>query len=150
MPPWLTLGAIKDGVIVIAILALGWWVYHAGENTVHVSDMKALQAQIAHMQQQQESWQREQTRASAVKQADLHAINSGRVVRPLHLRLCINRPAVETVLSAPSTAAAGTHPEARRSNVQAGQDIGPAVQAYQRWVERKFADCRQVLRSWPR
>lgn len=149
MPPWLTLSAVKDLVIVVAIVLLGWWVYHSGQNSVHVKDLKAMQAQLAHMQAEQQSWQLQQERANAVKQADLSAIDSGNVVRPVTVRLCVNRPDVQAVLPSTTTATAGNDSKAGGGNLQAGPDIGPAVQAYEKWIERRFADCRLILAQWP-
>lgn len=150
MPPWLTLSAVKDAAIVIAIVALGWWVYHSGENAVHVKDFKAMQQQLAHMQQTQQEWNNEQARANAQQQADVAAINSGSVVRPLTVRLCVNRPAVPAVLPGAAAAAARAAPQARGSNVQAGRDLGPALQGYERWLETEFAQCRAVVEEWPK
>lgn len=150
MPPWLTLSAIKDGIIVIAILALGWWVYRSGENAVRVTDVKALQQQLAHMQQTQQEWQNEQSRATEQQQADITAINAGGVVKPVTVRLCVNRPAVEAVLPAPATAAPSAAPAARGGDVQAGPDLGPALQDYERWLETEFAQCRAVVEEWPK
>lgn len=148
MPPWLSLSAIKDIIILIAVIGLVWWVYHAGGNGVKAKDFKALQTQIAQMQSQQQEWQREQSAANAVKQSDLTAIDNGSVVRPITVKLC-DRPAFQAMLPSTTTATAGSDAQAGRGNVPAQRDIGPAVQEYERWVERKFADCRAVIAGWP-
>lgn len=148
MIPWLA--AIKDAVIVAAILALGWWVYHSGENAVHVRDIKSLQTQMTRMQDTEQRWQRQEQAANAVKQTDLTAINSGAVVRPLHVELCPAQPTVETVLPTAASGAAGKHSEAGRGHVPPQPDIGPALQSYERWLERNFADCRAVIATWPK
>lgn len=149
MPPWLTLSTIKDAVVIIAILGLAWWLYHAGENAVRVKDVKGLQQQIARMQQTEEEWQREQHAANAIQASDLAAINSGSVVRPLHVELCPSDAAVKAVLPGTAAATGSPNANARGSDLSVKRDIGPAVRDYERWLETEFAECRAVIASWP-
>lgn len=150
MPPWLSLSAIKDAVIVVAILALGVWVYHSGENAVHVKDMKSLQQQMQNMAQTTARWQQQQEKANAVQSSDLAKINSGVVVPPLHVSLCVPQPAGATVLSGTAAASTSHPPGSRADDVPTQRDIGPAVQAFERDLETDLAQCRAVISEWPK
>lgn len=153
MPPWLSVSAIKDVVIVGMVIALGWWVYHQGENTIRVKDFAALQQQIKHQAAVQQKWQTAQANSQSVLSDEIQQIvtpHSG-VVRPLHIRLC--QPSSEAgtkLLSGASPAPKGKHSAARATVMRPGPDIGPAVQAFERKYETALAQCRAVIREWPR
>jgi hypothetical protein len=145
-----SLSIIKDGAIILAIILLGWWVYHSGENAVHVQDIKGLQQQIVKMNATTASWQKTAEAANATEQNDLQKINAGAsVVRPITVRLCPSKPASQGMLPGTTTAPGGAPPQAWGSDVQAQRDIGPAVQEYEHWLETEFAECRAVVAQWP-
>jgi hypothetical protein len=154
MPSWLTLSTVKDAVIVIAIVALGWYVYRSGEDRVTAKDFAQQKQTIARYQTTVQSWQQQQTSANGALQNEIAQINgtgsAPPVVQPLHVELCQPASAVSAVLPAAPAGATSTAPTARATDTGPERDIGPDIEAFERKYETALAECRAVIAQWPK
>jgi hypothetical protein len=154
MPPWLSFSTIKDAVIVIAIVALGWYVYRSGEDRITAKNFAQQQQALAHYQATVESWQKQQASASGALQNEIAQINGGGsgppVVQPLHIELCQPTSTPAAVLPRAPTGATNPAPAARATDQGPQRDIGPAIEAFERKYETALAECRAVISQWPK
>lgn len=150
MPPWLTLAAIKDLIVIAAVAFLAWWVYHSGQNSVHVHDLKQIQQQLVNMQAEGQRWQKEQSNAQAQLNADIPKINSlADDTARQHIWMCDNRPAQQPVPLSAAPAPGSPPAGPRGADARPQRDIAPAIAALERKYETALEECRQALAAWP-
>lgn len=145
MTPAAIIALIKDAVIVLAIGAVIYVLVTYGKDIVKISDMAAVQKQVAANAQTVAGWRQEQIDANARHSADIAGIAAtiGAQHAPIFLQPAPSKAGacpVSGATGAPSGQPAGSGPV----------DIRPGINTFELKYETALADCRSVLAQWPR
>lgn len=153
MTPTAYLALARDAVIVLALAAVLYLVYRAGEDRVRVKDIQGLQDQMKRQGDVLTGWRKESADANAKLSSDVAAIHATPAIQ--HAWVCpqtsLGEPAV---LPRPSGQASGGNPTGggvRRGpggNAE-GTRRDQIVDAYKKRWETKFAEWRAEDSSWP-
>lgn len=151
MSPTLIIAIVRDVAIVGALIFIVWWIRTSGANAVKVSDMQAVQKQIAAQATQQAQWAQEARNAAIQRTQDMAqvtaAIGAQRapiLVQPATQPACPDHLPASPAASSSSTAGSGGIISG------AGRDIRPAINAFELKYETALADCRAAIASWPK
>lgn len=144
------LSAIKDGAIVLAIVLLGWWIYHTGANAVKVDDIKAVQTQIESNAKQVAQWAQESRNAATQHQTDMAQVSAA--IAANHTPVILRGPTDSCPASGPASPAASQPPSPGGADLgfRADTDLRAQINEFELKYESALADCRQALASWPR
>lgn len=150
MTPGMYIALARDIGIALALGFLVWKIYNAGENAVKVSDLKALQFQIAEQAKTVEDWHQESTNANDQLSRDLASLHAPAPDKP-PVWLC-NVPASpgRAVLPTPAASTDSAHPALGGTDDGRRRDIRPQVEALKLKYETALAECRSVIAQWPR
>lgn len=156
MTPSQVIALIRDVLILAALGFLVWWIWRSGEDRVKVTDMAAVQKQLAANARTLEQWKAQSTQAETQHAADLETIRSTLAQHSAPILVRVPAPA------AGPYALPGASPAPRCEPAGAGGDHGatgggsrtvdirPAVTAVEERAEEALADCRAALAKWPR
>lgn len=148
MTPAAIIALVRDVVILVALAALIYLLITYGKDVVKVADMKAVQQQLTANAQTQAQWAAEARDADLKRSQDLDkvtgAISAQRA--PVFVR---SGPASACPVSQPAAQAASRPPAAGGDEPGAGEDLRPALNAYEVRLETVIADCRNALEKWP-
>lgn len=161
MTPGMWLAAIKDIIIVIAIIFIGWFVWHAGQQNVHVDDFKALQKNIQQNAQQEESWRADKSIADQKLASDVAKINSpgGVSSAPTKPVFVCSYPASSgklpahpgpTVDSGATTGTAVAGPGQGSQPAPVVFDARSQLEEFKAKYETSLAECRNMFDTWPK
>lgn len=148
MTPAAILALIKDGVILVAALGAIYFCVTYGKDRVKVADIKAVQKQLTANAQTQAQWATEARDADLKRSQDLDKVTTaiGQQRAPVFVR---SGPASACPVSQPAAQAASRAPAAGGDEPGAGEDLRPALNAYEVRLETVIADCRNALEKWP-
>lgn len=142
---------VRDGLIVVGIALIFWFVYRGGENSVKVNDLKSLQAQIDRMAKQSDVWRKESTDANAQLSKDVAAINTAPVV--VHDWVRNSACTQSAVLPGPAAQASSEPADVRAvqsgtGGVLTGDWRDRAVAEFKNKWEKQLADWRAEDAQW--
>lgn len=152
MTPGQIIALIKDLAIVVTLGLAIWLLISYGKDIVKVSDMKAVQKQLAQNAITEAQWRQEQEAANA--QRDTQLAQVGAAIANQHAPVLVCRsPNPGPVPSVPA-ATADAHPGIGGTDTGPGGgdkpiDIRPAINAFELKYETALADCRAAIASWP-
>jgi hypothetical protein len=154
MTPGAILAAVKDGVILIAVVALIYIFVTYGKDIVKVDDMKGLQAQITKNASIMETWQKEQTDANNKHDTNLQAISARIAAQRDPVYVVRGGPANSCPVSGNTGQTGGQAPGAGGSNQGAGGagqpvDIRAGLNAFELKYETAIAEGQRCLDGWP-
>jgi Tfp pilus assembly protein PilE len=140
--------ALARDAVIIGILSWGvWFLYHSGENSIKLADLKAVQTQLTHNAQQVEDWKARENAAEVKHDQEVQLVATTVASQHQPVRLC-HTPSASSV-SHPASTPQGSNPPSRTANTGPGVDIRAAVNAFEIKYEAALADCRQTLAEWP-
>lgn len=142
------LAIAKDLAIVIAIAALVYFVYHSGANSVRVADIQAMQKQIEANAKTQERYHSEITDAFA--EANSQMGNLAHSIDANHKPVIVRVPASGSAVPGTPASPPSTGPFSGGGDATPGVDIRPQLNAYEKWLEERFGQCRALKESWPK
>lgn len=155
MMPTAYLALARDAVIVLALAAVLYLVYRAGEDRVHAKDIQGLQDQMKRQGDVLTGWRKESIDANAKLAKDMGKINAAAATPVKHIWVC-KQPAGGEPAVLPGTPSQAGGGDPTGGGVQPGHG-GDAdgdrrdaiVAAYkQRW-EIVLAGCRAEDSQWP-
>lgn len=153
MTPAAILALVKDIVIVVAVIAVGWFLVNAGKNMVHVEDIKKLEQRIIDNAKIEQTWRDQKSNADDQLARDLKNIPSvvaGNIPKP-PVWVCKQPPSSSNGLPANSGSTASQPPSTGGTDAGSGQsNIRPALDAFETKYETVLAQCRNVLSQWPK
>jgi hypothetical protein len=148
----MTLGACialaRDIGIALALGFIVWRIYVDGQNSIKVTDIRALQTQLTANAQKEEGWRTQANDASQALQSDLanvHAIVAQHT-DPIVLRV----PARCSAVPGPTPSPASQPATTGSPDTGSGVDLRPQISAFELRYEGIITDCRAALASWPR
>lgn len=153
MSPTAIIALIRDAIIVGAILTILWFVHRADADHLKVTDLKAIQSQLADNAIRAKQYAQEAADAQAQHSHDVETISAAIAAHADQpIRLCVSASAspvhaFPATASDQSAASGSAHPGP-------GEPIPPIdirpgiIQFEQRW-ENALDECRQALNSWP-
>lgn len=147
MTPGAIIALIKDGVIVISIAAVAYFLINYGKDVVKVSDIKAVQKQLIENTATVAQWQKESIDADTKHIATLakiaDTINAQHT--PVFVRgsSCANPVSGNAAKTSSQPSAAGT------TDPRGGVDYRPVINRFELKYETALADCYTALDKWP-
>jgi len=145
--PLQIIAAIKDVLIVAAVIFVTWFVYHAGQNQVKVSDVKALSAQIEYNGKVQEGFHQEITDAFAKRDTQVGQLAASIGAQHTPILLC-HSPGSNTVPGNPP-GTSSVAPPSGAVDAGPGIDIRASINAFELKYESVLASCSALKASWP-
>lgn len=141
------LAAIKDVLILAAVIYLVYFITQAQRNADTVKELQLIERQQVENAQTLERYRQEKDDALAEMQSQLgaitHSIDANR--KPLLMCSQNGSRAVPSTTAAPASSAAG----ARGNDAPVGRDIRPDINQYEKDTEALVSSCRFILKSWP-
>lgn len=155
MTPTVYLALARDAVIVLALAAVLYLVYRAGEDRVRAKDIQGLQDQMKRQGDVLTGWRKESIDANAKLAEDMAKINAAAAVPIKHTWVC-KQPAGGEPAVLPGTPSQAGGGDSTGGSVQRGRGEATdgswrdaIVAAYkQRW-ETTLAGCRAEDSQWP-
>lgn len=159
MTPAAILALVKDGLIIIAVIAVGWFLVNSGKNMVHVEDIKKLEQRIEDNAKVEQTWRDQKSNADDQLARDIKSIPSvvaGNTPKP-PVWLCNKPSGNSNGLPANSGSTASNNSSTGGTDKGSGSSTGttavdrrPAVNAVETKYETAFAECRSILAKWPK
>ena len=152
MTPGQIIALIKDLAIVVTLGLAIWLLISYGKDIVKVSDMKAVERQLAQNAITEAQWRQEQEAANA--QRDTQLAQVGAAIAQQHAPVLVCRPTRPSPVPSVPAATPGSAPAAGGADAAArgdteSVDIRPAINQFEFGVEKVVADCRAAIASWP-
>jgi hypothetical protein len=144
------LSLARDLLIVSALGYILWVVHSQAENSVKVADMQAVEKQVLANAQTLSRWSQEAHDAEVKRETDMAGVTALIGAQHAPIRLCIPPKASPgTVSGNPASTPSGTAASGG-TDAGSGEDIRPAINAYELKYESALASCRSVLSQWPK
>jgi hypothetical protein len=146
------IAVIRDVVIVAAIGIVIYLLIHYGEDVVKVTDMAAVQRQITANIQTEAQWRQEQTDADSKRDTEIQQISAaiGAQRAPVYTVQPSAAKARSCAVSSNPITAGGQPAVGGSADSGRGEDLRPAINAFELKYETALADCRSVLSQWPK
>lgn len=145
---WISL--IRDGVIVGALGYILWLSHSQAQNAVKVSDMQAVEKQVLANAQTLSRWTQEARDAEVKRATDMAGVTALIGAQRAPVRLCRAPAASPGTVPGTASSPAGGTTAAGGTDTGSGEDLRPALNAFEVKYEGDFASCRSVLASWPK
>jgi hypothetical protein len=147
--PGMYIALARDIGITLALAFLVWKIYSAGEDRVHASDLKSIQAQIVEQGKTLDRWRTEKSNANDQLSKDMATLHAPAVDKP-PVWLCDGPTSPRSeVLPAPAPKASPQLPAAGGVVQGPGRNIRPAIEALKLKYETALAECRAEHAEWP-
>lgn len=158
MTPAAILALVKDIVIVVAVIAVGWFLVNAGKNMVHVEDIKKLEQRIVDNAKIEQTWRDQKSNADDQLAKDIKSIPS--IVAgntPKQPVWVCNKPSVSGNGLPTNSGSTGSQPAATGgtdsgsgTSAETTVDRRQVVDLFETKYETVLAQCRSVLSKWPK
>lgn len=139
---------IRDALILGGILCILWFIHHADQNAAKVADLQAVEKQLDANVKQEAQWAEEARNAEAQRAADNQAVVAAVGTHTSPVFMCRNSGG-GPVSGTPAHATSGT-PAAGGVDTGPGENLRPAISAFELKYEGYLSACRSVLREWPK
>lgn len=153
MSPAAIIALIRDAVILGAVLAILWFVHRADTDHVKVTDLKAIQSQLADNAIRAKQYAQEAADAQAQHSHDVETISAAvaaHSAQPVFVRIPASPSPLHglpATANDQSTASRSSNPGSR--DAVPPIDIRPGIIAFEQRYENALGECRQALASWP-
>lgn len=156
MTPSQIIAIVRDVVILAALGFVVFWIWRSGEDRVKVSDMAAVEKQLAANATEIGKWRDQATKAEEQRNADTQTIRADISSHSAPILVRPPAPAPRTG-SLPSPASGAGCPSPIGGAADGGArgststvDLRPAISALELKYESALADCRAALAKWPK
>jgi len=145
--------AVRDLIVLGVLGFIVWRIYTDGANAVKVTDMAAVQKQLAANASQVAQWQKESSDANLKRESELAQVSATIGAQRAPVLVCHGPASPDPVPSAAPTPDSG--PTASRGfNAGSGAsaqpvNVRPAINAVELKYERALTECRSALAKWP-
>ena len=150
MTPSAWIDVIYRGVVLLAIVFIGWWIYHAGGQAHDIQDFKAVQQQIKDVAKTLDDWQKADTEAKEKRDATIKAL-SDRIDKqpPIIVRVAAPKTSAGAV---PGIQAGGSNSGptqaggcSERSGEDRTENLRPAFNAAEHKYSEALAECWRII-----
>lgn len=148
MTPTAIIALVKDLVILVAVVAVGYFLVTYGKDIVKVSDIKAVTKQLEDNAVTQARWQKESTDADSKHVADLAKITD--LVGSQRAPVFVRGPTCPNPVPSPAAKASDSSDPSRATDQGRGIDYRPVINEFERHYETALADCYAALDKWPK
>ena len=148
MTPTQIIALIRDILIVGGLGFLVLKIYSAGESEIQKKDLEAVTKQLTQNSKDVAAWAEQERNAEAQRQVDVQTITAAVASHTDPIRLC-SAASSGSVSNHPPTPSSGP-PASGGSDKGPGEDIRPAISAFEFKYESSLSACRSILMSWPK
>jgi hypothetical protein len=145
---------IRDALIIWGLGYILWYVHSSAQSAIRIQDLQAVQRQVEANAQTLAKWNEEARSAEIQRQADMDKVSGLIASNRAPVRLCPNPPGTRPVPGNPpgskgEPAGSGGSDLGPGEDI-VGEDLRPALAAFELKYESALASCRSVLAQWPK
>lgn len=148
MTPTAIIALVKDLVILVAVVAVGYFLVTYGKDIVKVSDIKAVTKQLEDNATTQARWQKESTDADAQRATNLAKITD--LVGSQRAPVFVRGPTCPIPVSSTAAKASDSSDPSWATDQRTGVDLRPRINSFEIHYETALADCYAALDKYPK